>query len=299
VNGKPLVTPRIGCARRRPLPDRWLATSGLVALFPMLAGCHIQVSQEVVLKPEKEAPITRAAARNELTVGLLPPRLVGLWGGEADPEAADVKKLGRAIADALEDSMVFKAVRFPLRDEKVDVLIEPKLRVSLAKNRLTNALKVFPGLVLPWIDGLGFDYDHRVLLEIVVKDATGATPIACDRFVAGFEMTAERYPSVLWWLGLHAGLLVLLVLESASTDQVVLEKLVEEDTGHAIALAIEWLAREFSPEAKACPDHPEAPNRGLKFCIYCRRNLWYPILNRRLAAAPGGTGPAAVTGTAR
>ena len=274
---------------------RRLALAAIVALLPAASGCHFPISTEVTYHPEGEPARPHAKARNELTLGLLPLALAPLEGkGEADEDAGNAKEIGRALADAIEDARIFAQVRYPLRDETVDVVIEPRLAVDLSKHRLRNALSVFPGLLLPWIDGFGFHYDHVAVLELVVKDAQGKS--VCDRHSARSEMLAERYPSILWWLGLHAGLLILLVFESATTDNAVRERLIEHNTDRAIGDDVAWLAKEFSPEAKACPDHPNAPVTG-KFCVYCRRNLWYPILNRHEGAPV--TSPRNVTDTAR
>jgi hypothetical protein len=293
---------------------RLLATAAVIALLPTAFGCHLQLSTDVVYKPAlaKEPTAPRAAKRNELTAGVLPLVVRGENGAEPAEDDARAKEVGRALADALEDAQIFKDVRYPLRDEQVDVVLEPVLTVSLAKNRLTNAVTVFPGIVFPWIDGFGFDYDHTAVLEITVRDGAHRDTW-CDRHVERSAMTAERYPSVLWWVGLHAGLLILLVFESATTDTAVLDRLIERDCGRVIGPSIAWIGREFAPEAKKCPDHPDAPVAG-KYCVYCRRNLWYPILDRRegrprppAGAAPPGSalGPSApgaaraVTETAR
>lgn len=270
--------------------SRRLAAAALIAFLP--AGCHVPISTEVAWRPERPpaaAPLARA--RNELSLGILPPRVASLDdpGAPAPEDAGDAKAIGRALADAIEDARLFAQVRYPLRDEKVDVVLEPIVRVSLSKNRATNALKVFPGILLPWIDGFGLDYDHAIALELTVR--AGPDRAACERRVARADLTAERYPSILWWLGLHAGLLILLVFESATTDHAVLERLVERDSEQAIREGVSWLVAEFQPEAKRCPDHKDVPATG-KFCVYCGRNLWYPILDRR--AAPGG-----ITETAR
>lgn len=279
-------------------PLRPLALAALVALLPALSGCHIGISTEVVYtsrtapaKPPGPEPDPAARKRNELTAGLLAPKMIGPGGVEADPEAGDAKDLGRALADAIEDRRIFKELRYPLRDETVDVVLEPTLTVELTKNRGTNALKVFPGLVMPYIDGLGLDYDHEVLLEVVVREGKGRE--VCDRRRSAAGMTAERYPSVLWFLGLHVGLLILLVFESATTDTTVVGRLAERNAGLAIADSADWLGREFSPGAKACVDHPDVPQTG-RYCVYCRRDLWYQILNRREGAArtPGESAPA-------
>ncbi len=283
----------------KPKP-RFLPAAAIVALLPALSGCHIGISTEVVYTsrtaPRATGPgpgsgtAPEARKRNELVAGLLKPKLVGPAGAELDPEAGDEKDLGRALADAIEDLRIFKELRYPLRDEAVDVILEPTFTVALAKHRLTNALKVFPGLVLPYIDGFGLDYDHDVLLEVVVREGKGRE--ACDRRRSAAGMTAERYPSVLWFIGLHVGLLILLVFESATTDSAVVGRLVERNAGLAIADSADWLAREFSPGAKACVDHPDVPQTG-RYCVYCRRDLWYQILNRRegAARAPGDGAP--------
>lgn len=281
---------------------RRLALAAIVALLPSAAGCHLQISQDVVYAPPAPPERPRAKARNELVAGILPLVVRGEDGGPAPEDDARAKDVGRALADALEDARIFKEVRYPLRDEPVDVVLEPVLTVSIAKNRFTNAVKVFPGIFFPWIDGFGFHYDHTALLVTTVR-AGAQRELACDRHDARSQLTAERYPSVLWWLGLHAGLFILLVFESATTDGTVLERLVERDCGRTIDDTTGWLAREFAPEAKACPEHPNAPAGAGKFCVYCGRNLWYPILDRRdgksvRPAAAAAATPGSVTGTA-
>jgi hypothetical protein len=276
-----------------------LALAAVLLLLPTATGCHFPVThQEVVYLPDAPKEPPRAAHRNELTVGILPLRVRGEDGGDPAEDDAKAKDVGRALADAIEEARIFKEVRYPLRDERVDVVLEPSITVSIEKHRLRNAVIVFPGILLPWIDGFGFRYDHEAALETAVRPGA-ARDAVCERHLDRSEMQAERYPSVLWWLGLHAGLFVLLVFESATTDEAVLERLVERDCGRAIGDTTAWLGREFAPEAKACPDHPDAP-RGGKFCVVCGRNLWYPILDRRdgKPARPPAAGPASVTETA-
>jgi hypothetical protein len=288
--------------------DRRLTLAAVLLFLPTALGCHIGTSTEVtyrtpageIAKPETVEP---AKKRNELSAGILPPKLQYEEGAAPDAEAGRADDAGRWLQAALEDARIFREVKYPLRDEQVDVVIEPVLTVKLAKNRLTNALTAFPGLVLPWCDGFGFDYDHWATLETRVL-----TPARerCDRHSTSSHLVAERYPSILWLLGIHVGVLMLMIFESASTDHLVREQLIERNVGDTIAGEVRWLSHEFAPEAKACPIHPDAP-RGGKFCVYCGRNLWYPILNRRdgkdVAAgggAPGGgAAPRPVTDTAR
>ncbi len=294
-------------ARRR------LAAAALALLLPPFSGCHFAISPEVTFRtaegelapaPARPAP---APKRNELVAGLLPVAVEYADPSRPDEEAGRAAEIGRALQEALDDARIFKEVRYPLRDETVDVVLEAKAEVRLSKNRFTNAIKVFPGIVFPWIDGFGLDYDHRVALALAVKTPAGEL---CDGRRAESALTAERYPSVLWLLGIHVGLLVLMVHESATTDHLVRERLIARNVGRAIEEQAAWLAREFTPEAKACPVHPDAP-RGGKFCVYCGRNLWYPILNRRagrdvsapaepgLRGAAGADAPRAATTTAR
>ncbi|GIW72387.1 MAG: hypothetical protein KatS3mg102_1929 [Planctomycetota bacterium] len=274
----------------------WLGRAGLVALLPLLAGgpagCRLGISTQVEYRPEPRASRPEAAAKkNGLVLGIRRLELRGPQGAEPDPEAGDADELGRLLAEAIKDLLLFEAVHYPLRDEAVDVVLEPVLEVDLSKNRLTNALSVFPGLVLPWIDGFGLDYDHHAVLLLRVRNPR-RQGVVCDTFTARSDMLAERYPSVLWWLGLHAGLLVLLVTESVSTDHLVLERLIERNVTVTVYEGVHWLKRELTAEPKPCVLHPEAPIApGQRYCIVCRRDLWFPILNRTEGRDEGAPPP--------
>lgn len=269
------------------------AAAALMVAAWSLGGCRFPISAQTLYLPE--APLAeppRAVKQNELRVGIAKLELRGREGEPADPEAGDARDLGRLLAEGLEEARVFAEVHYPLRDEEVDVVLEPTLTVTLAKNRGTNALKVFPGIIVPWIDGMGFDYDHEAVLVVRVRDARGdAGGALCDTLEGKSAMTAERYPSVLWFLGLHAGLLILTVLESTTTNHPVLERLVEHSFARAAHPVVTGLVEEFAPLAKPCPDHPDEQQPG-RYCIVDGRDLYYPILARR-AAEPAAPQPAA------
>jgi hypothetical protein len=160
-------------------------------------------------------------------------------------------------------------------------------------------VKVFPGIVFPWIDGFGFNYDHTIELEIRVRDPQ-RPEVVCDTFRASSALEAKRYPSIFWLAGLHASLFVLLIFETVSTDDAVCERLAEKDAQLASRAAIEWLAREFAPTSRECPFHPGLKaNAGARQCVVCKTNLRYPILNRvdGKAAEVTQAAPAEATGT--
>jgi hypothetical protein len=256
----------------------------LIASFAPFTGCRIQVSQVTDYGPEvSDAPLRKAVKRNDLICGVKKVKVLGPDGEEADEEAGDGRDLGALVADAVADALIFKRVVYPLRDEKVDVVLEPTLTVEMSKNRFTNAVTVFPGLILPWVDGLGFDYDHAAVLEVKILNANRSFAIA-DTLSGEASTVATRYPSILWWLGLHAGLFVLMVFETVSTDVAVLEKLSELSTERAVGPVVERLVDEFEPAPKPCPDHPNLEQPG-RFCIKDRRDLFYPILRRGAAKA--------------
>jgi hypothetical protein len=247
----------------------------LIASFAPFTGCRIQVSQVTDYGPEvSDAPLRKAVKRNDLICGVKKVKVLGPDGEEADEEAGDGRDLGALVADAVADALIFKRVVYPLRDEKV----------------FTNAVTVFPGLFLPWVDGLGFDYDHAAVLEVKILNANRSFAIA-DTLSGEASTVATRYPSILWWLGLHAGLFVLMVFETVSTDVAVLEKLSELSTERAVGPVVERLVDEFEPAPKPCPDHPNLEQPG-RFCIKDRRDLFYPILRRGAAkAAPKTAAP--------
>ena len=60
-------------------------------------------------------------------------------------------------------------------------------RTAPTKERGTNFVKLFPGLVFPWIDGFGFNYDHVVGLKLTVKDVQDGNRL-CDAFKASGEL---------------------------------------------------------------------------------------------------------------
>lgn len=259
----------------------------LTLVATAVSGCHFPISPEVVYKPAApERKPVRAPKRNDLSLGIRKLEVLPLvTGDELDREAIDADDLGFRFAEAIRDTLVFKEVHYPLRDEDVDVVFEPVVRADLAKNRLTNALKVLPGLVLPWIDGLGFDYDYQVVVEVHVRNARQQGALT-DKLEGASDMTAERYPSILWFLGLHVGLAILTIFESVTTDQVVLERLLEWSADSAWRPVLEGVAHDFSPTAKPCPDHPAELQPG-RYCIIDGRDLFYPILYRGEARPPG------------
>jgi hypothetical protein len=291
---------------RRGRGQRHLAGAGALlvmasGLAPTLAvqGCHFPISPEVELKPEPPAgsgPV-RAKKPNELRAGIRKLVVTGPDGEPADAEAGDERVLGLVFAEAVRDALIFDEVVYPLRDEEVEVILEPTLTVTLTKNRATNALKVLPGLILPWIDGMGFDYDYAARVEVAVRNpkakgtgadgagAEGAAPL-CERLGGESAMIAERYPSVLWFLGIHVGLIILTIFESVTTDQVVLERLIETSFGRAIQPPLARLRDDFSPTAKPCEAHPQEEQPG-RYCIIDGRDLHYPILLRGEAAPKG------------
>ncbi len=270
--------------------SRLLALSALLVFLPAGAGCEIHAGQFVKYRrgddeypkpgaPEVETP--RAPKKNDLVAGVRKFRLSQLPAGAAPDdtkEAGDPKDVGRDFSEALLDAKIFKEVHYPLRDQTVDVEIEPIVTFGIKKNGLTNFLKLFPCLILPWVDGFGFDYDHTYVLELVVRD--GRKPdVVCDRFRKEVELTAERYPSIFWFAGLHASLFVLLILETATTDELVVRAVIEKNAHSVQDEAMAWLIKEFSPGARACPLHPKVSGSGT-FCVVCGANLRYPILNR-------------------
>jgi hypothetical protein len=274
-----------------------LGALALTSSLALGAGCHFPISTERVYRDKDgalfpkegapEPPPLRAAKKNDLVCGVRRFALVEADGtvveGErlrdkGDIEAGDPRDIGQEFADLLAEAKIWKEVYYPLREEKVDVILEPRVALSLSKNRATNFLKVLPGVLLPWIDGFGFDYDHEVALEVRVRDATRPDRV-CDSWRGEHALTAERYPSVLFWLGLHAGLIVLAVFETASTDAIV-EPLALKDAAVVSRGAISWLMKEFEPASRACPAHPDVKENTGRFCIICRRNLRYPILDR-------------------
>lgn len=254
------------------------AACALTLLASLVAGCHFPISEEVVYRPGRTAKPPRAEAKSDLVVGVRALSLKGLGGEPLPEEAGDARELGFRFAEALRDALVFQEVVYPLRDEEVDVILEPHLAVGLTKNRLTNALKVFPGIVMPWIDGLGFDYDHRARLAVGVRNPA-RDGVLCAVLRAEAAMTAERYPSVLWFLGIHVGLFILLVFESVTTDQLVLERLQEQVLDEALAPVVTRIVEGFTPVAKPCPLHPGEEQVG-RYCIVCGRDLFYPLLHQ-------------------
>ncbi len=254
--------------------------------LPSAPGCHFPISKtEVSYRPEDPNPAlppVRAERKNELKAGVRAFRLVvpeGKTAEDLEDEAALLEDFGREWVEALKDALIFQEVIFPLRDEKVDVVLEPAARVDVAKNRFANAITVL-GILTPWITGLGFDYDERVELEVAVRP--GADPAAhCARFKASSEMTAERYPVLGWGLGIHIGLIILMVFESVTTDEATLGRLSSRTGGRAGREALLFIAKEFAPTPGPCPEHGDLAENTGKFCILCGRRLWYRILDRR------------------
>ncbi|HVY62642.1 MAG TPA: hypothetical protein VHF22_13365, partial [Planctomycetota bacterium] len=292
-----------------------LAAAALVALAPAFSGCQIHAStyreywkdgQKYPAEGQSEPEPVRAPKKNNLVLGIQKFRY-------ADAETAnredvknlgDAKDIGKDFAEALLDAKVFKDVHYPVRDQKIDVEIEPVLRVSLDKRRGSNFAKIFPGIVFPWIDGFGFNYDHAIELELRVRDPQ-RPDVICDTFKGSSALEAKRYPSIFWLAGIHASLFVLLIFETVSTDDAVCERLAEKDAQLVSREAIAWLAKEFAAGARACPQHPDVKaNAGMNRCVVCGADLRYPILNRvngvtKLAeAAPPPGAPVPTTPTA-
>lgn len=265
-------------AGQQDLRELHWAGVGMVVLSWLATGCHVPISQEVLYKPEiKARHVARAEKRNDLRAGLRRLVLRGPDGQALEAEAGDARELGRRVAEALGDTLVFKELVYPLRDEKVDVVLEPVMTVTLTKNRTTNALKVL-GLFLPYIDGLGFDYDYTAKLDLLIRNPK-RKGVLCDRFSGSTEMTAERYPSILWFLGIHVGMIILMVFESVTTDQAVLDRLIDQATDRALVPVQTRLREEFSPTGKPCALHPKEEQPG-RYCIIGGRDLYYPVLFR-------------------
>lgn len=282
---------------------RHLAVAALVCLLPLLAGCRFQMSQKVdYTRDGKEYPPpgadtapVRAPKKNDLVLGVRKFTLSPSSPEDPEREAGDAKDIGKDFVESLLDAKIFKEVHYPLREEPIDVEIEPIITLDLNKNKGTNFVKILPGIVFPWIDGYGFDYDHRIAVELRVRDPKHPERI-CDTYRAESTLSAERYPSVFWFVGIHATLIALAIMETAGTDTAVCQLLAERDAQALTRGALQWLMKEFSPTERACPSHPEI--KSGKFCSICRASLRYPILNKRDGVLQAAA-PQAPTATAR
>jgi hypothetical protein len=282
---------------------RALAAAALVCLAPAFSGCQIHAStyreywkdaQKYPPEGQSEPEPVRAAKKNSLVLGIQKFRLANpeVAGSDDLKNWGDPKDIGKDFSEALLDAKIFKDVHYPVRDQKIDVEIEPVLRVGLDKRRGSNFVKIFPGIVFPWVDGYGFNYDHTIELELRVRDPQHPD-VLCDTFKGSSALEAKRYPSIFWLAGIHASLFVLLIFETVSTDDAVCERLAEKDAQMVSRQAIEWLAKEFAAGARACSLHPDvAANKGMNKCVVCGADLRYPILNRvngvaKVPEAPG------------